>query len=229
MTDRKDRELQRSDMNPHGALTRRGTGDLVSRGLADLERSEQAKPTSIGREECYERGTRLLDEANYIQPEHDRKLAEAAIWFRGAADQGHADAQFELGFLCSTGRGVPQDDAEAVRRYRRAADQGHAEAQFHLGCMYSEGRGVPQDDAEGARWCRRAAEQGYKSAQFNLGCKYATGHGVPQDDAEAVRWYRLAADRGDANAQLDLGLMYSEGRGVPQDDAEGARVVPPCG
>ena len=62
------------------------------------------------------------------------------------------------------GRGVPQDDAEAVRWYRLAADQGLADAQFSLGVMYAIGDGVPKDDAEAARWYRLAADQGYVSA-----------------------------------------------------------------
>ena len=58
-------------------------------------------------------------------------------------------------------RGVPQDDAEAVKWYRLAAEQGYAEAQSNLGVMYNNGRGVPQDDAEAVKWYRLAAEQGY--------------------------------------------------------------------
>ena len=34
---------------------------------------------------------------------------------RGAAAQGAAAAQFRLGFMYANGRGVPQDDEEAVR------------------------------------------------------------------------------------------------------------------
>ena len=44
------------------------------------------------------------------------------------------------------GRGVPQDDDEAVVWYRKAEDQGNAVAQTNLGLMYQLGRGVPQDD-----------------------------------------------------------------------------------
>jgi hypothetical protein len=39
--------------------------------------------------------------------------AEAAIWFRKAADQGDAAAQSLLGELYFSGHGVPQDYAEA--------------------------------------------------------------------------------------------------------------------
>ena len=142
---------------------------------------------------------------------------------QAAAEQGDAEAQFNLGVMYRDREGVPQDEAEAVRWFRLAAEQGLAVGQSNLGLMYAEGRGVPQDDAEAARWSRLAAEQGHASAQFNLGLMYATGRGVPQDDAEAVRWSRLAAEQGHASAQFNLGLMYATSRGVPQDDAEAVR------
>ena len=56
---------------------------------------------------------------------------------RHAAEQGDADAQFNLGVAYATGRGVPQDDAETVRWYRLAAEQGNASAQANLGFMYA--------------------------------------------------------------------------------------------
>jgi hypothetical protein len=149
--------------------------------------------------------------------------AEAARWYRLAAEQGHPVAQYNLGFMYVDGSGVPQDDAEAVRWFRLAADQGDADAQVNLGSMYANGSGVPQDDAEAVRWFRLAGEQGHAAAQSALGIGYRTGRGVPQDEAEAVRWYRLAADQGDAYAQSTLGFMYDTGEGVPEDDAEAVR------
>ena len=41
--------------------------------------------------------------------------AVAVSWFRRAAEQGYALGQAALGFMYSRGRGVVQDDAEAVR------------------------------------------------------------------------------------------------------------------
>ena len=43
-----------------------------------------------------------------------RDDAEAAIWYRRAAEQGNTYAQTFLGHMYANGRGVPQDDAEAV-------------------------------------------------------------------------------------------------------------------
>ena len=87
--------------------------------------------------------------------------------WRPLADQGHANAQFNLGVSYWNGRGVPQDDAEAVTWYRKAADQGHADAQFNLGWMFANGKGVPQDYVQALMWLNLAAEQGSKYAIKN--------------------------------------------------------------
>src|SRR5215471_10096284 len=143
--------------------------------------------------------------------------AAAVKLLKPLAEQGDARAQFNLGFMCDKGRGVPQDYATALSWYRKAAEQGHSSAQTNLGFMYSQGRGVPQDYATALSWYRKAAEQGDAKAQFNLGLMYAQGQGVTQDYATALSWYRKAAEQGDATAQFNLGLMYAQGLGMPQD------------
>ena len=42
---------------------------------------------------------------------------EAARWYRKAADQGNAAAQFNVGMMYELGQGVMQDYAEAARWY----------------------------------------------------------------------------------------------------------------
>lgn len=61
-----------SSTGPTGALTTAPTGDLVARGLADLEALRQAMPDA---EECFQRGERLYGEGTH---------AEAVIWYRFA-------------------------------------------------------------------------------------------------------------------------------------------------
>ncbi len=143
---------------------------------------------------------------------------EAFAGMVALAESGDQIAQANLGWMYANGRGVEQNDAEAVRWYRKAAEQGYASAQYNLGWMYANGRGVEQNDAEAVRWYRKAAEQGYASAQYNLGWMYANGRGVEQNDAEAVKWYRKAAEQNHASAQYSLGWMYANGKGVGQDD-----------
>jgi len=92
---------------------------------------------------------------------------EAAKWFRLAADQGEAFAQYHLGVMYGKGQGMPQDYQEAAKWFRLAADQGQAMAQVTLGVMYANGHGVPQDFVLGYMWVNLAASQGQEDAVKN--------------------------------------------------------------
>ena len=119
--------------------------------------------------------------------------SRVARWFLRAAEQGNADAQYNLGVMYHEGRSVPQDYTEAARWFLRAAEQGNAEAQYNLGVMYHEGRSVPQDYVQAAKWFHKAAEQGSAPAQSNLGVMHANGDGVPEDYVQAYMWFSLSA------------------------------------
>ena len=45
-------------------------------------------------------------------------------WFRLAADQGLAEAQYNLGFMYASGRGVPQDHVQAHKWFDLAGASG---------------------------------------------------------------------------------------------------------
>ena len=66
------------------------------------------------------------------------------LW-QSLAQQGDAEAQFNLGVMYSNGQGVTQDYRQAMAWYQKAANQGHAIAQYNLAVMYANGRGVAQD------------------------------------------------------------------------------------
>lgn len=89
-----------------------------------------------------------------------QSYAEAMKWYRKAADQSDAQAQFNLGTKYYRGEGVQQDYDKALMWIRKAADQGNAVAQRSLGVMYNKGQGVTRDSAETSRWYRKAADQG---------------------------------------------------------------------
>ena len=55
-----------------------------------------------------------------------KNYAVAMAYFKKAAAQGDAYAQYNLGFLYEKGQGVVQDYAEAVKWYKLAAAQGFA-------------------------------------------------------------------------------------------------------
>lgn len=66
--------------------------------------------------------------------EYDRQgnYLEAVKWYRKAAEQGYANAQYNLGWCYDLGRGVARDYVEAAKWYRKAAAQGHSTAQIAL-------------------------------------------------------------------------------------------------
>ncbi len=96
----------------------------------------------------------------YNRGDFDTALKE----WRPLAEQGDADAQFNLGVMYDMGLGVPQDYQEAVRWYRRAAEQGNVGAQNNLGFMYGNAQGVPKDYVLAHMWLNLVAAKGLKDA-----------------------------------------------------------------
>ena len=89
-----------------------------------------------------------------------KDFKEAVKWYRKAAEQGFAAAQYNLGLMYVNGRGVPEDIKEAVKWYRKAAAQGDAQAQGGLGVMYGLGLGVLQDYVTAYAWANIATANG---------------------------------------------------------------------
>ncbi len=139
------------------------------------------------------------------------------------ADQGNAGAQFILGQMFATGRGVPQNYAEAMKWYRLAADQGNADAQNNIGVMFGDGRGVPENEAEGKKWSRLAADQGHAFAQISLGVMFSKGEGVPQDYVQAHMWFNLAGAGG--NSIGKQGRDWVARKMTPAQIAEAQRLA----
>lgn len=118
--------------------------------------------------------------------------AEAARYYRKAAEQGNVQGQVMLGNFYSQGTGVIQDYREALRWYRKAAEEGNLDAQIALGEMYEKGQGTPQDYSEALRWYRDPAQRGRGDAQLRLGQMYFYGRGVEKDLIQAHMWVNLS-------------------------------------
>ena len=136
-----------------------------------------------------------------------RDYAAALKKWRAVAEQGLAEAQFNLGLIYDNGLGVTEDNQEAVKWYRRAAEQGLTEAQNNLGLMYEKGEGISEDDQEAAKWFRRAAEQQHAKAQANLGFIHANGKGVLQNYVLAHMWSNIAASNGNKTAGENIEIF----------------------
>ena len=147
-------------------------------------------------------------------------LFQAAKFYRMAALQGDATAQFKYAEMHACGAGCARDFQNAAHFFRLAADQGHAASQFALGVRFETGHGVKQDEVQASALFSLAALQGDVDAQFRLALMHEDGRGVKQDDAEAAKYYRQAAVQGHAEAMYKLAVMHREGRGVEREEAQ---------
>ena len=131
--------------------------------ICDLSSTSGPAPspesTSESAEALYNKGLEAFFSDDY---------STALICFQQAADQGYADAEFDLGIMYMYGYGVEQSYENAAQYFQLAADHGHAEAQFDLGLMYGNGYGVEQSYEKAAQYFQLAADQGYAEAQSKL-------------------------------------------------------------
>jgi TPR repeat protein len=114
---------------------------------------------------------------------------EAAKWYRRAADQGNAQAQYNLGNLYLDGRGVVQDYKQALQWWRLAAAQGYSDAQYNIGVAYENGLSVPNDGKEAAKWYRLAADEAIRW-QYSLGNMESAGDRFTEY-VDAYKWFDL--------------------------------------
>jgi hypothetical protein len=133
------------------------------------------------------------------------------------AEQGDAEAQFQLSIFYQNGRELAQDLTQCREWLRKAAAQGHVKAMFNLGVTYGDGLGVPVNDAEAFKWYQAAANEGDPRAYFNLGSFYIDGRGTAVDGAKANAHWFEAALRGMSLAQVRLALSFARGDGGKVD------------
>jgi len=171
------------------ALAQVGTRSLASRGMQDLLTREDAEQwyirgLDLRNQESYEEAFECFERGIALKPNHSglqyclgcaylngegvmQDSSLAATWFRRAADQGDADAQFALGWIYQYLL-HHEDYSIAGAWYFLAAEQGHSGAAFELGSLYEIGQGVRQDHAHAAAYYRQAAEQGHERARQAL-------------------------------------------------------------
>ncbi len=126
-------------------------------------------------------------------PSQTNRAPDDVAHVRARAEQGDAQAQYDLACAYSEGQGVPPSEALAVEWFRKAAEQEHPDAQSCLGAIYEFGLGVPPDQVRAIVWYCRAAAQGDADAMYQLGLGYLTGKAVPEDVVEAFMWMHPAA------------------------------------
>jgi len=150
-----------------------------------------------------------------------------AIW-RPLAEQGNADAAFNLGQAYRLGRGVPTNLAAAQTWLERAARKDHVDAQTTLGLLLFENG----NQTGGLRWLKLAAEQGEARALLIYGTALFNGDNMPRNPVLGYAYVSRAAAQGlkpakETLEQLDAILPVDQRKqGVALAIAK-AKVAPP--
>ena len=161
----------------------------------------------------YEAGVNAAFDGDY-----DTAYREFAI----AAETALDVAQYNLGILYFTGRGVDVDYDQAFKWTQAAADQGHIAALFNLGTLYFSGQGTGADEDKAVELYSRSARSGSADAAITLARMYRDGESVSADPVQAHAWASMALN----NEHIEAALLRDEiERGMnPQQMSEARRL-----
>ena len=143
-----------------------------------------------------------------------------------------AIAQYIYGTSLLFGRGIDQNDADAVKWLDLSAHVGLRLSKFQLAGCYASGRGVLRNLEKARELVREAALAGDRSAMTHIGQMCLEGIGGPSDGNQAIMWFQRAADAGDPIGMLNFALCCVQGSGVPKDLQKGQALyerVAECG
>ncbi len=179
---------------------------------------------------------------------HARSIGDVELeitLYKKGLEVGLGSASYALAHAYLEGRGVEQDEQEAISLFYRSAEEGFSLAFVDLAKIYHQ-RGDFQKASENyliaidrsveeayfssagffyeqkqysrsLQLYRLAAKEGDAEASYRAAQFYLRGVGAPADNEVAADYLRQAASSGHARALLQLGLMYKQGLGVAKD------------
>ena len=144
-------------------------------------------------------------------------LAEAARWYKLAADRGDPQGAYALALAYLQARGVNEDRVAGRALLEKAAAAKHTGALYNLGLMAAEEKSP--DFRAAAGYFQRAVDLGNMDAAYALALLYKEGRGVAQDLKKSVALLRRAAAEHIIAAEVELGVAYFKGEGVEQNES----------
>lgn len=124
------------------------------------------------------------------------------------ADNGDADAAYELALKYDKGKEVPKDKDLSIKYYQLSAENGNISAKYFIAMAIMAGD-LSGEPSHVFSLLTDAANNGMGDAQYMIGACYYQGYGVDQDLNLALEWYTKGAENGNANAQYMVGLAYT--------------------
>ncbi|WP_374408970.1 SPOR domain-containing protein [Pelagerythrobacter sp.] len=143
--------------------------------------------------------------------------AAVAEW-RGPAESGDPDAQFNMAQAYRLGRGVERDAAQAEILYAKAAAQGHLKAADNYGLMlFQAGR-----REQAMPYITAAADRGDPRAQYLLGIAHFNGDIVEKDWVRAYALLTVANASGLPQAAPAIRQMDEH---IPLEERQEAQAL----
>ena len=165
---------------------------------------------------------------------NDGNYSKAIKYFRKASDDGNIVANWYLGHIYRTGKGVAVDPATAYSYYSRVAEAYDpdepdpkrlrimVDGQMRVADYQRTGipqAGIKADPATAAAtYLRLASGYGHPGAQYALGVMTLNGQGVRKNPQQGLKWLMAAARKRHPGAQAYLGDLYWTGKVVQRDE-----------
>jgi|GEM_PF-928272 len=120
------------------------------------------------------------------------------------AQKGNAEAQFKVGEMYETGRGVEKNMVEAKRWITRAAEQGHQAANYKLLYYDLQNNGVTARNKPKLTELQQEAKDGNGIAQYYVGLMHSRGVGLRRNSTVALDWLGKASTLGVTAAEAEI-------------------------
>ncbi|HEY4133675.1 MAG TPA: ankyrin repeat domain-containing protein [Alphaproteobacteria bacterium] len=142
---------------PSSAAAQLADGDAAARALAPLVAALPRIDDSVTKIVA----AQFRDEAAAkAAAQGEPAMRSAIVLLESAAEQGYAEAQFDLAEIYLTGDGRPRDVTKGAQYLQRASVNGYVPAQLLSAALAVEGSVVPRDLAEAQAWLAAAADKG---------------------------------------------------------------------
>jgi len=104
-----------------------------------------------------------IDNPQLTEANADKRTFRTQLYYE-RAQNGDADAQYQLGLAYFNGHDTIQDYEEAAKWLELAAQSNHASAQYRLGLIYKTGLGTDADLEKSYMWLNLSAAAGISLA-----------------------------------------------------------------
>lgn len=130
------------------------------------------------------------------------------------AQKGNAEAQFKVGEMYESGRGVEKNMIEAKRWINKAAAQGNQAAGYKLLYYDLQQHGVTKDNKPKLVELQNTARDGDGYAQYYVGVMHSRGVGLRKNSTAALDWLGKASLLGVTAAEAEIAHVNEARQGA---------------